>query len=71
MGPVMRLWVLRARARGVSTRLLRVRVLGAPLRARVTHNITHLDGRVGWRARELRALSEVLLRASFGCKGIP
>jgi hypothetical protein len=33
--------------------------------------MVHLDGRVGWCARELRALSEVLLQASFVCKGIP
>ena len=65
--PVMRLCVLRARARGVSA----VVCVGAPLRARVTHEITHLDGRVVRGApRELRALSnsrccrcEHLLRA--------
>ena len=37
----MRLCVLRARARGVSA----VVCVGAPLRARLTHDITHLDGR--------------------------
>ena len=42
-----------------------------PLQARTVLELVHLDGRVGWRARELRALSEVLLRASFVCKGIP
>ena len=41
------------------------------LRARTVLEMVHLDGRAGWRARELRALSEVLLRASFVCKGIP
>ena len=40
-------------------------VLGVPLRARTVLEMVHLDGRAGWRARELRALSEVLLRASF------
>jgi len=45
--------------------------VGVPLRARTVLEMVHLDGRVGWRARELRALSEVLLRASFVCKGIP
>jgi hypothetical protein len=48
----MRLCVLRARARaGVSA----VVCVGAPLRARVTHEITHLDGRAPsgpWRAPE-------------------
>jgi len=39
--PVMRLCVLRARACGVSA----VVCVGAPLRARLTHEITHLDGR--------------------------
>jgi len=36
--------------------------------------MVHFDGRVGWRARELRALSEVLLQASrahFECKEFP
>ena len=42
-----------------------------PLRARTVLEMVHLDGRAGWPARELRALSEVLLRASFVCKGIP
>jgi hypothetical protein len=37
----MRLCMLRARARGVSA----VVCVGAPLRARLTHEITHLDGR--------------------------
>ena len=45
--------------------------VGVPLRARTVLEMVHLDGRVGWRTRELRALSEVLLRASFVCKGIP
>ena len=45
--------------------------VGVPLRARTALEMVHLDGRVGWRARELRALSEVLLQASFVCKGIP
>ena len=45
--------------------------VGVPLRARTLLEIVHLDGRAGWRAQELRALSEVLLRASFVCKGIP
>ena len=45
--------------------------VGVPLRARTVLEMVHLDGRAGWRARELRALSEVLLRVSFVCKGIP
>ena len=45
--------------------------VGVPLRARTVLEMVHLDGRAGWRTRELRALSEVLLRASFVCKGIP
>ena len=45
--------------------------VGVPLRARTVLEMVHLDRRVGWRARELRALSEVLLRAAYGCKGIP
>jgi len=45
--------------------------VGVPLRARTVLEMVHLDGRAGWRARELRALSEVLLQASFVCKGIP
>ena len=45
--------------------------VGVPLRARTVLEMVHLDGRAGWRARELRALSEVLWRASFVCKGIP
>ena len=63
---MMRLCMLRARARGISA----VVCVGAPLRARVTHEMTHLDGRaVRVRPRELRALSsrccrcEHLLRA--------
>ena len=45
--------------------------VGVPLQARTVLEMVHLDGRVGWCARELRALSEVLLQASFVCKGIP
>ena len=45
--------------------------VGVPLRARTVLEMVHLDGRVEWCARELRALSEVLLQASFVCKGIP
>ena len=45
--------------------------VGVPLRARTVLEMVHLDGRAGWRTRELRALSEVLLRAAFVCKGIP
>ena len=45
--------------------------VGVALRARTVLEMVHLDERAGWRARELRALSEVLLRASFVCKGIP
>ena len=48
--------------------------VGVPLRAREVLEMVHLDGRVGWRARELRALSEVLLQASrahFECKEFP
>ena len=41
--------------------------VGVPLRARTVLEMVHLDGRAGWRARELRALSEVLLRASYLC----
>ena len=48
-----------------------VGLLGVPLQARTVLEMVHLDGRVGWCARELRALSEVLLQASFVCKGIP
>lgn len=61
----MPLIVLEARMWSVSV------VVGVPLRARTVLEMVHLDGRAGWRARELRALSEVLLRASFVCKGIP
>ena len=45
--------------------------VGVPLRARTVLEMVHLDGRAGGCARELRALSEVLLQASFVCKGIP
>jgi len=45
--------------------------VGVPLQARTVLEMVHLDGRVGWCARELRALSELLLQASFVCKGIP
>jgi len=64
----MPLGVLEARMWSVSVVVVGV---GVPLRARTELEMVHLDGRAGWRARELRALSEVLLRASFGCKGIP
>ena len=64
----MPLSVLEARMWSVSV----VVVVGVPLRARTVLEMVHyLDGRAGWRARELRALSEVLLQASFVCKGIP
>ena len=43
--------------------------VGVPLRARTVLEMVHLDGRAGWRARELRALSEVLLRAFLCAKG--
>ena len=66
--PTMPLGVLEARMWSVSMVVLGV---GVPLRARTVLEMGHLDGRAGWRARELRALSEVLLRASFVCKGIP
>ena len=65
--PTMPLSVLEARMWSVSV----VVGVGVPLRARTVLEMVHLDGRAGWRARELRALSEVLLRASFVCKGIP
>jgi len=45
--------------------------VGVPLRARTVLEMVHLDGRAGWRTRELRALSEGLVRAAFVCKGIP
>ena len=45
--------------------------VGVPLRARTVLEMVHLDGRAGWRARELRALSELLLQAFFVCKGFP
>ena len=57
----MPLSVLEARMWSVSV----VVGVGVPLRARTVLEMVHLDGRVGWRARELRALSEVLLHASF------
>ena len=41
--------------------------VGVPLRARTVLEMVHLDGRAGWRTRELRALSEVLLFASIFC----
>ena len=63
----MPLGVLEARMWSVSV----VMGVGVPLRTRTVLEMVHLDGRVGWRARELRALSEVLLQASFVCKGIP
>jgi hypothetical protein len=63
----MPLGVLEARMGSVSV----VVGVGVPLRARTVLELVHLDGRVRWRARELRELSEVPLRASFGCKGIP
>jgi len=65
--PTMPLGVLEARMWSVSV----VMGVGVPLRTRTVLEMVHLDGRVGWRARELRALSEVLLQASFVCKGIP
>jgi len=49
--PTMPLGVLEARMWSVSV------VVGVPLRARTALEMVHLDGRVGWRARELRALS--------------
>ena len=61
----MPLGVLEARMWSVSV----VVGVGVPLRARTVLEMVHLDGRVGWRARELRALSsrccrcEHLLRA--------
>ena len=62
----MPLGVLEARMWSVSV----VVGVGVPLRARTVLELAHLDGRVGWCARELRALiSKVLLRAaSFGCR---
>ena len=63
--PTMPLGVLEARMWSVSM------VVGVPLRARTVFELVRLDGRVGWCTRELRALSEVLLQASFVCKGIP
>ena len=64
----MPLGVLEARMWSVSMVVLGV---GVPLRARTVLEMVHLDGRVGWCARELRALCEVLLQTSFVCKGIP
>ena len=64
----MPLGVLEAHMWSVSMVVLGV---GVPLQARTVREMVHLDGRVGWCARELRALSEVLLRTSFVCKGIP
>ena len=63
----MPLGVLKARMWSVSM----VVGVGVPLQAHTVLEMVHLDGRVGWCARELRALSEVLLQASFVCKGIP
>ena len=62
----MPLGMLKARMWSVSVAV----GVGVPLRAPTELEMVHLDGRVGWRARELRALSEVLLQASFVCKGI-
>ena len=62
---------LRALSRLSQVLPLRAHLLSAPLRARTVHEMVHLDWQVGWRAQELSALSELLLRASFGCKGIP
>ena len=59
----MPLGVLEARMWSVSV----VVGVGVPLRARTVLEMVHLDGRVGWRARELRALSEVLRLASIFC----
>jgi len=60
---------------GLEARMWSVYVVvgvGVPLPARTVLEMVHLEGRAGWRARELRALiSEVLLRASFVSKGIP
>jgi len=61
--PTMPLIVLEARMWSVSV----VVGVGVPLQARTVLEMVHLDGRAGWCARELRALSEVLLRASFVC----
>ena len=63
----MPLGVLEARMWSVSM----IVGVGVPLQAHTVLEMVHLDGRVGWCARELRALSEVLLQASFVCKGIP
>ena len=64
--PTMPLGVLEARMWSVSM----VVGVGVPLRAHHTVlEMVHLDGRAGWRARELRALSEVLLRAFLCAKG--
>ena len=61
----MPLGVLEARMWSVSM----VVGVGVPLQARTVLEMVHLDGRAGWCARELRALSEVLLQASFVAKG--
>ena len=66
----MPLGVLEARMWSVSM----VVGVGVPLQAHTVLEMVHLDGRVGWCARELRAAlseTEVLLHASFACKGIP
>jgi hypothetical protein len=63
--PTMPLIVLEARMWSVSV----VVGVGVPLWARTVLEMVHLDGRVDWRARELRVLSEVLLRASLCAKG--
>ena len=63
----MPLGVLEARTWSVSM----IVGVGVPLQAHTVLEMVHLDGRVGWCARELRALYEVLLQASFVCKGIP
>ena len=52
--PTMPLIVLEARMWSVSVVVLGV---GVQLRARTVLEMVHLDGRAGWRARELRALS--------------
>ena len=65
--PTMPLGVLEARMWSGSV----VVGVGVALRARTVLEMVHLDGRVRWRARYLHALSEVLSRSSFECKGIP
>ena len=54
--------MLRARARGVSA----VVCVGAPLRARLTHEITHLDGR----AVDLYIYSEVGTPCTYSSQAI-